>query len=42
VHYGAVNAPAAQLFDERKFVKEIADTFNVHTATIYPLSAAPA
>jgi Helix-turn-helix domain len=28
-----------RLLDERKSVREIADTFNVHTATIYRLSA---
>jgi transposase len=31
-----------RLINEGKAVKEIADTFNVHTATIYRLSAAAA
>jgi DNA invertase Pin-like site-specific DNA recombinase len=30
------------LLDERKSVREIVDTFNIHTATIYRLSATAA
>ncbi|MBV8357737.1 MAG: helix-turn-helix domain-containing protein [Deltaproteobacteria bacterium] len=30
---------AQRLIDEGKSVREIAETFNVHTATIYRLSA---
>jgi Helix-turn-helix domain len=33
---------ARRLIDEGKSVREIADTFNVHTATIYRLSATAA
>jgi DNA invertase Pin-like site-specific DNA recombinase len=33
---------AQRLIDEGKSVREIADTFNVHTATIYRLSATAA
>jgi DNA invertase Pin-like site-specific DNA recombinase len=30
-----------RLLDDRKSVREIADTFKLHTATIYQLSATP-
>src|SRR5713226_7740582 len=47
IHFGRprkLNAEQAKLarrlIDEGKSVREIADTFNVHTATIYRLSAA--